>query len=146
LDSEISTSFRKLHFDVNPEDRPITRRFKVRESIESHVGLYAFLDRDVYYLHGAMPVEKIEARQFYKGYSGEFGGIVVGYDVYREINDKVIEGVMLRDEVGRDRTELFVLKGHAGSGKSICLKRIAWDAACEFQASSTETMGELGFG
>lgn len=133
LNSEIPTSFRRLHIDAKAEDRPITRRFKVREPSENHVGLYSFLERDVYYLHGAMAVEEIDAKQFYKGYAGEFGGIAVGYDVYRELNDKVIEGIMLHDEVGRDRTELFVVKGHAGSGKSICLKRIAWDSACQFQ-------------
>ncbi len=133
LNGTIPDSFRSIYKFTNTEENPITRRFKVREPSERHSGLYSFLERDVYYVHGAMAVEAVEARQFYKGYSGDFGGIAVELDVHRAINDKVIEAIMLRDEVGRDRTELVVIKGHAGSGKSICLKRIAWDSACDFQ-------------
>jgi hypothetical protein len=47
--------------------------------------------------------------------------------------DTIISEVVLLEEVERNTiVNFFLVKGHAGSGKTITLKRIAWDSAVEY--------------
>jgi tetratricopeptide (TPR) repeat protein len=42
------------------------------------------------------------------------------------------EAVLTTEEERIEKQQFFVIKGHAGSGKSVILRRIAWDAAVSF--------------
>lgn len=75
----------------------------------------------------------IDPKSFYKGHCIDWTPIIMELDVKRSISEEIILEVILRDEKDiKDKVEFYVLKGHAGSGKSIVLKRIAWDAATIF--------------
>lgn len=67
-------------------------------------------------------------RKFYKGFDLGWFPIQADLDIRRKIvTDLLTEQVIPTPPAGR--ASLVVLKGHAGSGKSVTLRRIAWEAA-----------------
>ena len=72
----------------------------------------------------------------YRGHSGGWSAIQAGFDVRRSICDTMLSEIILPDESERvSKQTLYLLKGHAGSEKSITpSKRVAWSAATEFEA------------
>ena len=49
------------------------------------------------------------------------------------MTDNIISETILSDEEDRSElVELFLIKGHAGAGKSVLLRRLAWEAAVTF--------------
>ena len=73
------------------------------------------------------------------------GAIESALDVRRRVTDTILERHIV-DETDTKATMSFVLlKGHAGSGKSITMKRLAWDIAHEFKVPCLylKELGEL---
>ena len=110
---------------------PISERFTVRDPGLSTECL-EFLENDVDYVRSGMPVEDLEPRLFYKGFNPRWGAVDKDLDVRRDIEDKILLDAVLDEEEGGD-CQLYPIKGHAGSGKSVLLQRIAWEAALTFQ-------------
>lgn len=51
-----------------------------------------------------------------------------GYDIPRKLFESIIEDTVFDTQiVSSNKTFFHVIKGYAGSGKSICLRRTAWD-------------------
>jgi tetratricopeptide (TPR) repeat protein len=91
------------------------------------------LQSQLIYLHGGMAVSTCTPKSFYNGYSKGWGGIQNDFDVRRNICDEIISQVVLVEEHDKtSKTELYLISGSAGSGKSVILKRIAWDAALDY--------------
>jgi hypothetical protein len=91
------------------------------------------LATELVYLRSDIPTNKITPTEFYKGNSYGWESIKENYDCRRALTDTIISEVILLEEIERAATvDLFILKGHAGSGKTITLKRIAWDSTIEF--------------
>ena len=66
-------------------------------------------------------------------YSTDFSPIIYNLDVRRSITDVILSETILASEEERgQRTQFYIIKGHAGSGKTVLLKRIAWEAATVF--------------
>jgi tetratricopeptide (TPR) repeat protein len=81
-----------------------------------------------------MQIEPCEADQFFKGNSYGWGAIEKNYDCKRLLNDSILSDGVLLDETERNiSSDFYFLGGHAGAGKTCTLKRIAWDAAIEFE-------------
>ncbi len=70
------------------------------------------------------------AQEFYSGVNQEWFPIENNLDVRRPIADRVTKRCIIRpaDPVPK----FYLIKGHAGSGKSVVLRRIAWDAAKDY--------------
>jgi cold shock CspA family protein len=66
--------------------------------------------------------------KFYRGFGLGWYSIQKELDVRRSISNEVIRDRLVQTPVA-ERARLIVLKGHAGSGKSVTLRRIAWDLA-----------------
>jgi tetratricopeptide (TPR) repeat protein len=109
-------------------DHPIQRRFGVNEEISQ--SLAECLSNDFEYVHESIPTGGGNAEAFYKGFDLGWYPIVGGLDVSRRLGDQILNDIIIRSEDDRpSQTELYVIKAEAGAGKSVLLRRIAWDSA-----------------
>ena len=75
-----------------------------------------------------MPIAELSPRLFYRGFSPRWSAIDQNLDVRRDIEDKILVEAILDEDGGKD-CRLHTIRAHAGSGKSVLLQRIAWEAA-----------------
>ena len=129
LDAAIPSHVRPLLAQIRP-GHPITRHFA--ENTEVSATLQEALDSDVEYVHAGIPVPPGEPQDFYKGFDLEWYPVATELDLRRRILDTLMLDVILRDESERPAVaEFYVIKGEAGAGKSVLLRRLAWDAASD---------------
>ena len=130
INEALDFSLRAVHL---PErEHRIAKNFTSNEKQLSSETL-AFLNTDATYITSDLPTESTSPDAFYKGYSYGWDSIQKSYDCKRDIVDTILTDVIITDEVDRPSiVDLYVLKGHAGSGKTIILKRLAWDSSIEF--------------
>lgn len=93
------------------------------------------LDNPLTYVDIAMPLEEqFKPDLFYHGYSNGWAPIQNELDIRRKLGDEIISDVVLAEESEKSNgVELFHISGSAGSGKSVILKRIAFDAATDYE-------------
>jgi hypothetical protein len=112
---------------------PIINKFN-SDSPEPSDRLIQFLERDVVYLHANLADKNTDPREFYKGYFEGWDPIIKNYDAERNITDSILSEVFLIEESQRiSKQELYIIKGNAGSGKTVLLHRLAWDASVIFE-------------
>jgi tetratricopeptide (TPR) repeat protein len=126
LDAAVPPLWRKIQFGADTASLPI-RKFYVTSTSESE-GLARSLERDLTLVQGDMPYEKQGAKEFYEGFDGGWGGIFAHYDVRRKVEDDLLFKAVLEYE-DPDGPKLLLLRGAAGAGKTIALKRTAIEAA-----------------
>ncbi|CAA0153493.1 SIR2 family protein [Tenacibaculum maritimum] len=134
LDSSITENERILSSIAREEfSHPIMAKFQANVS-EPTEGLIEFLNRDVTFLHSNLAEKDTEPKVFYKGYFEGWDPILKNYDVTRKVADSILSDVFLIEEEERlIKQELFLIKGNAGSGKTVLMHRLAWDAAETFE-------------
>jgi cold shock CspA family protein/tetratricopeptide (TPR) repeat protein len=98
----------------------------VKTSVAPSTNLLLYLQAEILHVHKGMPTEGVSANQFYRGVSTEWGAITQGLDIYRRLTDDIILDAFINDKKTK-LAQLYVLKGYAGSGKSVTLRRLAWD-------------------
>ena len=130
LDKEIASPLRGVVVTPILAALPISERFVVREPRLSSACL-DFLENDVVYVRNGMPTDTLAPALFYKGFSIPWAAIEGDLDVQRDVQDTVLSDAILSDQ-GEKSCTFYMVKGHAGSGKSILLQRIAWEAAVSF--------------
>jgi cold shock CspA family protein len=127
LDSAIIPQMRVLARAIDT-DHPICRHFAVREPLST--SLRTALEQDLEYVHEGLQYEQGSPDQFYKGFDFGWYPVLENLDVRRELTDSLIYEVILRPEADRPtQTELYVIRAEAGAGKTIFLKRLAWETA-----------------
>ena len=113
-----------------PHDHPIQRRFAVNEPLSA--ALVEFLANDVEYIHPSLPSADGTPRAFYRGFDLGWYPIQQNLDVRRELTDVLLNEVMLRKDVDRSTpADLYLLRAEAGAGKTVFLRRLAWEAGNE---------------
>lgn len=131
LDYEISDFERELH--TTSRRHPVERFFISNSYILSD-SAYRDLDNSLTFINEQIPIEQSSPKLFYKGYSQGWSAISSQLDVRRRIADEIISEVILTDEVDRSKSfELYCIYGSAGTGKTVLLKRLAWDSAIEYK-------------
>lgn len=131
LDYEISDLERELH--TTPRRHPIERFFISNDYIISD-SAFRDLDNSIAFIYEQMPIDQISNKLFYRGYSQGWHAISSQLDVRRRIADEIISEVILTDEVDRSKNfELYNILGSAGTGKTVLLKRLAWDSSIEYK-------------
>ena len=90
--------------------------------------LKSYLETDAKHIHSGLRAIQQDPKQFYRGYDSGWGCILQGLDAERSVTDSVLLDAVLLSEENRRVVELFMLKGPGGNGKSVSLKRIAWEA------------------
>jgi len=129
LDGAISPSLRGIATLVKERHLSIAPWVKARFAPSS--SLLRYLSKELTHVRKGMPVVGVSPQGFYKGLSHEWGVFQQDLDVPRRLSDDVILEAFL-DEAQATIFESYVVKGYAGAGKSIALRRIAWDIANKF--------------
>jgi len=133
LDKKIPVNDRVL-FSALPQEKSSLSLYYNVNSNEPE-SLVSFLKDDVIHVHAGMAITAQDPKLYYRGYDSGFGGIVADLDVRRSVSDTIIVDAILADEKDRkSNVDLFLIKGAAGNGKTTILKRIAWEAATEYEA------------
>lgn len=131
LHAELEESLRKL--TLPQPDHEIAQRFVTKSSPLSAEAL-RFLTSSVTYITPHLATSQTSPQDFFRGYSFGWYAIQRQYDSRRDLEDTILSDVMLVDDVDRSNiADLYLIKGHAGSGKTVIMKRIAWDAATQFE-------------
>jgi SIR2-like domain len=126
LDSRIPRALRSLR--VNEFSHPLVTRFRTNAAL-SEVAK-SFLENDVFFIHEGMSTEAADPKTFYKGSSYGWSAHRANLDGKRNVTASILDEAVMIDETDRPRlADLYLIKGYAGSGKTVVLKRVAMDAA-----------------
>ena len=94
-----------------------------------------FLDNAVIHINNRMSSKKANAKRFYKGEGQGFAPIIEGLDLKRGLSDTVLTNNIF-DDNNDQQQKFIIIMGHAGAGKTILLRRIAYDAGIQFDKLS----------
>ncbi len=132
LERTVSVSSLTLPRAVGGGTTTLRIHYKVAHASESKALLY-FLTEDVEHVRKGMPIAPAEAREFYRGAVSGWGPIAQDLDIARAVTDSlVVDAVLSTGEEHVAAVKLFVVKGAAGNGKTIVLRRSAWMAANDY--------------
>lgn len=111
-------------------DQPLRKHFVVSDDVPPSIN--DMLEHDVEYVYAGMPNDSGTPGKFYRGFGLGWYPIRAKLDVRRRLTDTLLMDVILRPDEDRPSiAELYVIKAPAGAGKSILLRRLAWEAATE---------------
>jgi hypothetical protein len=131
LDNAIPALARALPVGLGGGQLTIRKHYRIADASESE-SLYAFLSTDVIHVHSGMTSQLQDPVKFYHGYDNGWGCILQNLDARRLFSDSVLVDAVLVSEGKRHKAELFMLKGPAGNGKTVSLKRIAWETGVTY--------------
>lgn len=126
LDGAIPPLFRSLAPSDAVAELPIRKFYTVQH--EESEKVRAALDADIVFVHSGMSFADQPPNLFYGGYDTGWGGIIRRLDVRRKVEDDLLFKTVLENENPVEPV-LLMLRGAAGAGKTIALKRTAFEAA-----------------
>ena len=139
LDAAIPIALRPLG-PVLPKEHPIQLRFAVKDPPSP--SLLEYLANDVEYVHEGLPIEQGDPGRFYAGFDLGWYSIAARLDVARQITDRLLFDIILPPEEDRPSlVELYLIKAEAGAGKSVLLRRLAWEAATQARVLCIRSRG-----
>lgn len=121
LESAIPVNQRILGSLLTRESGSLTRWLKAGVTL-SH-NLKAVLAGRLVHVYHDMPVENPNPQNFYRGDSDSWAPIKSGLDFTRSLLYQLVANAT-SNGVG---AKFVLIKGHAGSGKSVLLRRVAWE-------------------
>jgi len=131
LDKRIDSTLRKISIPSIIGTHPVYKKLVKKTTLSTQCS--QFLDADAYYLSSNLTTQKITAEDFYHGHNPEWSAIEQNLDARRDLTDSILVDhfIEMRDAED-DSPQFIVIKAHAGAGKTVLLRRLAWDAAIEF--------------
>ncbi len=126
LDDSVPPLWRSIPFNAGVTDFPV-RKFYRTTAMESDSLRTAF-ERDMTFVHSGMPYEQQDPARFYEGYDTGWGCIIGRLDVRRKVEEDLLLHIVLEVESPTGPL-LVMIRGAAGSGKTIVLKRTAFEAS-----------------
>ena len=115
-----------------PETKhPIFDKFAVQlDTLKLSEEFLTFVEKQIDYIHSNIQSPNTDPKQFYRGYFENWDPIIKNLDVNRRIKDGILSEIFLEDHLHSSVEQYFyLLKGNGGSGKSVLLMRLAYDAA-----------------
>lgn len=128
VDRRIDRDKRKLSGLIEG-DHHIRRHFRIDESVPDTLSSYLETKADL--IHAGMSTDKGSPEAFYKGADLGWYPIERDLDVRRRLVDNLLFDVVIPDTERQANVELYVVTAEAGAGKSVLLRRVAWEAATE---------------
>ena len=95
--------------------------------------LKRYLSEELEHVHPGMVSKGVTPKSFYSGVSIDWSAFQQDLDVKRNVSDDLILECILA-ESHEKAPRVFLIKGHAGAGVSVALRRFAWDAVKDFGA------------
>ncbi len=95
--------------------------------------LRRYLNEELEHVHPGMVSKGINPKAFYSGLDLDWSAFQQDLDVKRPVSDDLILECVLADKKNKGPS-VALIKGHAGSGITVALRRFAWDAAKDFGA------------
>ncbi|MCE7999494.1 MAG: tetratricopeptide repeat protein [Rhodobiaceae bacterium] len=130
LNSAISDNEKKLSLISAPHISTLFSRFITTPGMAESPALSSYLRNDCEVVSDSQSLDVGTASEFYKGSSRGWRLISDNWDANRSITNAIT-----RDQIvpatSKSGPKLVLLKGHAGAGKTVTLKRVAWNAACD---------------
>lgn len=127
LDGALDKSDRTLSLVRPITKHPIEKRF-VTHSLPSDALLHSLTD-NLQFLSDDTPYSQHSPREFFKGADQGWFPIAEELGINRTISNRIWKTVIGKPEAERKcKTELYVIKGEAGSGKTILMRQLAWNA------------------
>ncbi len=134
LQGVISESEITLTSALSAEANSISRLIPSQQRPSAELARY--LAAELQHVHPALVTTLMAPSAFYRGTSDGFAWVRESFDVRRRASDTLLEDAILDTHRAQlDRPFLYVLKGYAGSGKTVTLKRFAWEAASDYEAT-----------
>ena len=128
IDSEISVDERGLA--QNNIDHPIGLKISLENELPPR--MLKLLNDEVEYVYSGISYEQGNPSAFFRGFDLGWYPIREDIDVRRDLIDVLLTDVIIRPEEDRPIiSELYVVKSEAGSGKSVLLRRLAWESSVE---------------
>ena len=131
LDRGIPVISRSLKVHDTVQELPIRRHY--RTTARETALVRDALSCDLMHIRNDMPYTPQGPDEFYRGYDNGWGAIIQRLDAHRRISEELLHKALFDNTYQRSQ-HLFVIKGPAGAGKTIVLKRTAWDAATSLDA------------
>ena len=131
LDRVIPATARAIPVGVGGGTLSIRTHYRVAGATEPAV-VKSYLETDVTHVHSGLIADRQDPEQFYRGNDRGWGSILQNLDAHRSVTDSVLVDAVLLPDEDRKTVELFMLKGPAGNGKTVALKRVAWEAAVTY--------------
>ena len=132
LNNIIPSAFRVLASPPSKVKHPIAARF-ISNTITLSRNCLLFLESDVDYVANAGVTDTLNPSHFYRGHNHEWSAIEQNLDAHRTLADTIVADNFLVEEAEHaPNMELLIIKSHAGAGKTVMLRRIAWDVAHDY--------------
>ncbi|MEK7764450.1 MAG: SIR2 family protein [Nitrospirota bacterium] len=132
LDATIPKHFRGLAVGTKQLPHSILQKAKVSDATLSS-SCKLFLENDAEYVKAVTSTEQANPKYFYKGTNPGWAAIEQNLDVRRHLVDTILsDHFLITESAHRQSTELILIKAHAGSGKSVLMRRLAWDATHDY--------------
>jgi cold shock CspA family protein len=128
IDRKITESSRVLALAPVAVMHTTFTRFIARADTTETDRLKTYLATRCEHVSASAVIEETDPKRFYRGADLGWFPLTHDLDVKRRVSQDVLQEQILSTAVIRG-PRLCLLKGHAGSGKTIVSKRIAWDAA-----------------
>ncbi|MDF1692075.1 MAG: SIR2 family protein [Zhongshania sp.] len=128
LDNRVSKTERSLSMIIPPREHAIQSKFV--ERTEPDAEILTFFENDAEYIHPSMDTGAGEPSTFYSGAGLDWFPIANELDVKRTLGKKLLSEIIESTEEDRlGLVNFYLIKGEAGSGKTILLRRLSYDAA-----------------
>ena len=119
---------------TSDSDLVVAERFSQRDIVPS-AHCTRFLSESVDYVKAAASTTAVQPVDFCRGDGAGWAPIEQSLDVKRALSENVLLDVFLNTPADDPNDpEVVLIKGHAGAGKSVLLRRIAWQASHDFNA------------
>jgi hypothetical protein len=132
LDAAVPKLLRFFTPSVETLNFPL-RAFYHSQGAQESEPLRATFARDLTLVHASMAYAEQTPERFYSGYDTGWGGIIKNLDARRKVTDDLLFKALAENEAPTEPV-FFLLRGPAGAGKTIALKRAAFDAATAYRA------------
>ncbi|MEQ8751022.1 MAG: SIR2 family protein [Amphiplicatus sp.] len=129
IETEIPTATRSLGAYTSTLERSSHFTHFINKSTQSESeSLSAYLMDSVDFVYPELESTKADALAFYRGTNQGWSPIQDNLDIRQRVVGDILSDAIISISVTTP-PDVVLLKGHAGSGKTVSLRRIAWDAA-----------------
>lgn len=127
LDAEVNKPDRILSLVRPLTTHPIEERFVTHS--KSSEGLLRYFTDNAEFISEQTFFYQYPPEEFFKGTDQGWFPIAEGLSIDRSISTRIKQNLIERPEAERKtKAELYVIKGEAGSGKTVLLRQIAWSS------------------